>query len=44
MTQHGPYCMHQKQPRGVIYFEIPLLSRHQVKELGQKFVDKQELS
>lgn len=34
----GPSCMNQKQPRDVMYFEMPLLSRHQVKELGQNLV------
>lgn len=38
MTQHGSYCMHQKQPRDVIYFDMSLLSRHQVKELGQNLL------
>lgn len=30
--------MHQKQLRDVIYFEMPLLSRHWVKELSQKLL------
>lgn len=33
-----PYCMNQKQSRNGIYFEMPLLSRHQGKELGQNLL------
>jgi len=34
----GPYCMHPKQPMDVICFEMPLLSRHRIKELGQNLL------